>query len=67
MLKSSDSAFSTSPIDLTQLYHVYNIKILEQEYDKECLKSSLRKFYGQYVDFIKQYEVPLSRISDDSM
>ena len=40
-------------------------KHLGQGYVKERLRSSLRKFYGQYVDFIKQYEVPLSRMSHD--
>ena len=37
-------------------------KLLGQGYVKECLKSSLRKFYGRYGDLTKQYEVPLSRI-----
>ena len=40
-------------------------KILEQGYIKECLKSSLKKFYGLFGDHIKQYEVPLSRMLDD--
>ena len=31
------------------------------KYVVECLKSSLRKFYGRYGDRIKQYDVPLSR------
>ena len=35
---------------------------LEQRYVMERLKSSLKKFYGRYRDFIKQYEVPLSRL-----
>ena len=40
-------------------------KILEQGYIKECLKSSLMKFYGRYGDLIKQYEVSLSRMLND--
>ena len=40
-------------------------KLLEQGYVKECLKSSLRKFYGRYGDLIKQYEVSLSRMLND--
>ena len=37
-------------------------KLLGQRYVKERLRLSLRKFYGQYGDLIKQYEVPLSRM-----
>ena len=37
-------------------------KLLEQGYPRERLKSSLRKFYGQYGDHIKQNEVPLSQM-----
>ena len=33
-------------------------KLLGQGYVKECLRSSLRKFYGRYRDLMKQYEVP---------
>ena len=33
-------------------------KLLRQGYVKECLKSSLRKFYGRYGDLVKQYEAP---------
>ena len=40
-------------------------KLLGQGYIKERLKSSLRKFYGQYGDLTKQYEVPLSRMLHD--
>ena len=40
-------------------------KLLEQGYVKERLKSSLRKFYGRYVDLIKQYEVSLSQMLND--
>ena len=40
-------------------------KLLEQEYVKECLKSSLRKFYGRYGDLIKHYEVSLSLMLND--
>ena len=40
-------------------------KLLGQGYVKECLKSSLRKFYGRYGDLTKQYEVPLSRMLHD--
>ena len=38
-------------------------KLLGQGYVKECLRSSLRKLYGQ--DLIKQYEVPLSWMLHD--
>ena len=38
-------------------------KLLGQEYARERLKSFLRKFYGRYSDLIKQYEVPLSQLS----
>ena len=27
---------------------------------KECMKSSLKKFYGRYGDLMEQYEVPVS-------
>ena len=37
-------------------------KLLGQEYVRECLKSSLRKFYGRYGDLIVHYEVPLSQM-----
>ena len=40
-------------------------KLFGQEYVKERLKSSLRKFYGWYGDLTKQYEVPLSRMLHD--
>ena len=40
-------------------------KLLEQGYVKERLKSSLRKFFGRYVDLIKQYEVSLSQMLND--
>ena len=40
-------------------------KLLGQGYVKERLKSSLRKFYGQYGDLTKQNEVPLSRMLHD--
>ena len=40
-------------------------KLLEQGYAKERLKSSLRKIFGRYRDLIKQYEVPLSQMSND--
>ena len=36
--------------------------LLRRGYVKERLESSLRKFFGQYGDLIKQYEVPLSRM-----
>ena len=39
--------------------------LLDKGYVKERLQSSLRKFYGQYVDLIKQYETPLSRMLND--
>ena len=40
-------------------------KLLEQGYVKERLKSSLRKCYGRYGEFIKQYEVSLSQMLND--
>ena len=40
-------------------------KLLGQGYVKERLKSSLRKFYGRYGDFTKQYVAPLSRMLHD--
>ena len=40
-------------------------KLLRQEYVMERLKSSLRKFYGQYGDLIKYYEVSLSQMLHD--
>ena len=43
----------------------FSNKILEQGYVKERLKSSLRKFYGRYGDFIKQYKVSLSQMLND--
>ena len=39
--------------------------LLEKGYVKERLKSSLRKFYGRYVDLIRQYEVSLSQVLND--
>ena len=35
-------------------------KLLEQRYVKERLESSLKKFYGRYVDLIKQFEFHLT-------
>ena len=40
-------------------------KLLGQGYARERLKSSLRKFYGRYGDFIKHCEVPLSKMLHD--
>ena len=40
-------------------------KLLEQEYVKKRVRSSLRKCYGRYRDLFKQYEVPLSRMLND--
>ena len=40
-------------------------KLLKQGYLGECLKSSFRKFYGQYGDLIEQYAVSLSRMLND--
>ena len=40
-------------------------KILEQKYVKERLKSSFKKFYGRYGDFIKWYDATLSPILSD--
>ena len=35
----------------------HSCKLLREGHVKECLKSSLRKFYGRYGDLIKHYEV----------
>ena len=40
-------------------------KLFGQGYVKERLRSYLRKFYGRYGDFIKRYEVTLSRMLHD--
>ena len=40
-------------------------KLVEQGDLKECLKSSLRKFYVRYGDLSKQYEVYLSYMLND--
>ena len=40
-------------------------KLLKQGYLVERLKSSFRKFYGRYGDLVEQYEVTLSRMSND--
>ena len=48
-----------------QVNRIVSNKLLEQEYVKERLKSSLRKFYGRYEDLIKQYEVSLSQMLND--
>ena len=40
-------------------------KLFEHGYVKECLKWSLRKFYGRYGDLIKEYEVSLSQMLND--
>ena len=42
-----------------------SIKLLEQGYVKERLRSSLRTFYGRYGDLIKQYEAPSPDILED--
>ena len=42
-------------------------KLLGQGYVRERLKSSLRKFYGRYGDFIKYYEVPLSQMLHEQL
>ena len=39
--------------------------LLGQEYVKERLKSSVRKFCSRYGDLTKQYKVPLSRMLHD--
>ena len=39
-----------------------SINLLKQGYLAERLKSSFRKFYGRYGNFIQQYEVSLSRM-----
>ena len=40
-------------------------KLLGQGYVMDCLKSSLRKFYGRYGDRIKHYAVSLSQMLHD--
>ena len=40
-------------------------KLLGQGYVMECLKSSLRKFYGRYGDLIKHYKISLSQMLHD--
>ena len=40
-------------------------KLLGQGYVKERLISSLKKFYGRYLNLTKQYEVPLYRMFHD--
>ena len=40
-------------------------KLLKQRYLVERLKSSVRKFYGQYGDLIQQYKVSHSRMLND--
>ena len=40
-------------------------KLLKQGYLVEQLNSSFRKFYGRYRDLIQQYEVSLSRMSNE--
>ena len=40
-------------------------KLLKKEYLVKFLKSSYRKFYGQYGDLIQQYEVSFSRMLKD--
>ena len=42
-------------------------KLLAQGYGKDRYRPSLRKFYCQYGDLIKQYEVPLSRLLHDTL
>ena len=42
-----------------------SLKLLEQVYVMERLKSSLGKFYGRYGDLIKYYEVSLSQMLHD--
>ena len=43
----------------------FSNKLLGQEYVKERLKSSLRKYYSWYGDLIKHYEVPIFRMLHD--
>ena len=44
---------------------ILRARILKQEYLVKRLKSSFRKFYGRYLDLIKQYEVSPSRVLND--
>ena len=57
-------ASSTYECFILRLVRLSN-KALGQGYVKECLRSTLRKFYGRYGDLTKQYEIPLSRMSHD--
>ena len=41
--------------------------LLKQGYVNERLKSSLRKFCGRYGDLIKQYQVSISQMLNDSL
>ena len=43
-------------------YQLNFSKLLGQGYNRERLKTSLRKFCGWYMDLIKQYEVPFSQM-----
>ena len=42
-------------------------KLLKQGYLVKRLKSSFRKFYGRYGDLIRQYEVSLSQMLNDTL
>ena len=44
---------------------VFDCCLISDDEIMERLKSSLRKFYGQYGDLIKHYEVSLSQMSHD--
>ena len=50
---------------LWMFYSKGGTTFIGEGYVRERLKSSLRKFYGQYGDLIKHYEVPLSQMLHD--
>ena len=54
-----------SPEGLSNFPINFMISIFTSGYLAERLKSSFRKFYGQYGDLIQQYEVSLSRKLND--
>ena len=63
---SSDTP-GLSPLMNVSFWGRFNfpISFLGRDISRKVFNSSLRKFYGRYVDCIKQYEVPLSRMLHD--
>ena len=56
-----DRACSSYECFILRAARLYS-KLLRQGYIMERLKSSLRKFYGQYGDLLKHYRVSLSQM-----